>query len=378
VIPAVPERLVRAAPAASDVLAWAPGRANLIGEYTDVADGFVLPVALEMRTWALGRSGGSRLVVRSLDEPGEVVVDLETGEGPTEGWGAYATGVVRALRDGGVQPEGFDGVIASAVPQGAGLSSSAALEVCVAMALLPSPPPPAELAQLCRRAENVYVGVQSGIMDQLSSVAGAKGQALLIDCRSLEVRNVPVPETLTVLVVDSGVRRSLTDGRYNEVRRDLDEAARLLGVPALRDVDEAQLSEAAGSGVLEGSVLRRARHVVGDNRRTQEAASALAGGRLDEVGDLFAESHRSLANDLGVSTPELDALVAIASATHGVIASRMTGAGFGGCTVNLVARERAASAADEIVAGFRRTTGGTARAWISRPGDGAGRSAWHA
>jgi galactokinase len=372
-----PDRLVQAAPEGSDVLAWAPGRANLIGEYTDTAEGFVLPVALEMRTWALGRATGPLLRIRSLDESGEVVVDLSTGVGPTDGWGAYATAVVRAIRDAGIEPRGFEGVISSDVPQGAGLSSSAALEVCLAHAMLPIAPAPAELAQICRRAENVYVGVQSGIMDQLSSAAGGEGQALLIDCRSLDVRMVPVPEELTVLVIDSGVRRSLTDGRYNEVRRDIDEAARLLGVAALRDVDESRLEEAAGSGQLRGSVLRRARHIVGDNRRTLEVASALAAGRLDDVGDLFAEAHRSLSNDLQTSTPEVDRLVAIASATPGVVAARMTGGGFGGCTVNLVEVDRAGAAAEEIVAAYRAATSRDARAWISRPGAGAGRAAWH-
>jgi galactokinase len=340
-----------------------------------VAEGFVLPVALEMRTWAAGRGGGRRLRIRSLDEPGEVMVDLSSGVGPTVGWGAYATGVVRALRDAGLEPQGFRGVIGSDVPRGAGLSSSAALEVCLAMAMLPSPPDRGVLAEACRRAENVYVGVQSGIMDQLSSAAGAPGHALLIDCRSLAVRPVPLPPDLALVVVDSGIGRSLMDGRYNQVRRDIDEAARRLGVAALRDVDAADLRRAAVRGTLTGSVLRRARHVVSENARTLEAADALERGDLHRIGELFAASHRSLHDDLAVTIPELDTLVDIARATPGCVAARMTGGGFGGCTVNLVSEAVARAAADAIVAAYRAQTGRNGQAWISGAGAGAGRQA---
>ena len=363
----------------AELCSWAPGRANLIGEYTDVAEGFVLPVALELRTWAMGRAGGPALRIRSLDEPGDVEVDLPSKHGPDHGWGAYATGVVRARDDSKMAATGFVGVIASDVPQGAGLSSSAALEVALAMAMLPDGagstrgPSMAEIAVACRRAENVYVGVQSGIMDQLSSAAGVAGHALLIDCRSLEVRLVPIPQGISILVVDSGVRRSLTDGRYNEVRRDLDEAARLLAVPTLRDVSVADLGRASDAGLLEGSVLARARHIVTENQRTLDAADALDTGDLTGVAGLFAGSHRSLRDDLRVSVPELDALVEIAMATPGVVAARMTGAGFGGCTVNLVRADAAASAATAIVAEYQRRTGNVARSWVSAAGAGAGR-----
>jgi galactokinase len=356
------------------VLSWAPGRANLIGEYTDVADGFVLPVALELRTWARGRRGGDVVRVRSLDVPDEVVVDARTGVGPTEGWGGYVTGVVRALLDAGLAPAGFEGVIASDVPRGAGLSSSAALEVASALALLDDLPPMTELALICKRAENVYVGVQSGIMDQLSSAAGVAGHALLIDCRRLDVRHVPLPEGIAVVVIDSGVRRSLTDGRYNEVRRDLDDAARRLGVAALRDATEGDLARAERRGELSGSVLARARHIVTENRRTLDAADALESGDVVAIGRLFAASHRSLHEDLRVTVPELDTLVELAVRTPGVLASRMTGAGFGGCTVNLVHADTAASAAESITAGYETRTGRTARAWVSAAGAGAGRT----
>jgi galactokinase len=370
----VPARLRDAAPPGADVIAWGPGRANLIGEYTDFNDGFVLPMALDARTWALGRSGGDRLRVRSLDEDGEVIVDLEGGDGPTHGWGMYVRAVVLAIREAGLEPVGFDGVIASDVPVGAGLSSSAALEVAIALALLPHPPDAVQLALLCQRAENAFVGVQCGIMDQLSSTAGLDGHALLIDCRALTVVSVPVPADLRIVLVDSGVRRSLTDGRYNDLREELEDAARLLGVAALRDADEELLEE--GAAALSPSQLRRSRHVVSDDRRTLEAAAALASADLPRLGTLFAESQRSMDEDLGISTPELNALVRIANDTPGVVASRLTGAGFGGCTVNLVHAEEAESAGPRILERYRAETGRTGRWWSSTPADGAGRSTW--
>lgn len=336
----------------------------------------MLPAALELRTWLLGRLGGTTLRVRSLDEPGEIAIDVTTGAGRGDGWGTYARAIVLALLEGGQELRGFEGVIASDVPRGAGLSSSHALEVGLAMAVLVERPEAGPLALLCQRAENAFVGVQSGIMDPLASIAGERGRALLIDCRSLTVRSVPLPEELAIVVVDTGVRRSLTDGRYNDVRRDLDHAASVLGVSALRDVDEGQLAVAAARGLLSGSVLRRARHIVSENARTVAAAEALEAGQLEQVSELFAASHRSLHEDLGVTSPELDALVQIARLTPGVVAARMTGAGFGGCTVNLVEADAAPAAAAAIVKGYERAAGRTGRAWVSRPGDGAGRAAW--
>lgn len=343
-----------------------------------MAQGFVLPAALELRTWLLGRAGGSVLRIRSLDEPGEVTIDLFNGNGSADGWGLYARAIVLALIDGGYRLRGFDGVIASDVPRGSGLSSSHALEVGLAMSVLVDRPDQGPLALLCQRAENAYVGVQSGIMDPLASIAGQRGHALLIDCRSLVVRPVPIPAGLAIVVVDSGVRRSLTDGRYNQVRSDLDEAARLLGVNALRDVDQARFDAAVALDTLTGSVLRRARHVISENARTLAAADALEAGRLDEVATLFAASHRSLHDDLGVTIPELDTLVEIARSTNGVVAARMTGGGFGGCTVNLVRADSADAAAASIVERYDRQTGRSARAWVTRAGDGAGREAWPA
>jgi galactokinase len=367
----LPARLERARRPGWDRAFRAPGRANLIGEHTDYNDGFVLPVALEMSTYVAGREVESEVRLRSLDFDDEVVTEAGAGQGPERGWGAYVTGVVRALEDQGIAVHGFVGAIASEVPMGAGLSSSAALEVAVASALVDDAIDEPTLARVCQRAENVYVGVQCGIMDQLAATSGRDGHALFIDCRSLAIEAVPVPDGLTVLLIDSAVQRELGDSGYNERRAQCEEAARVLGVRALRDASMGMLEEAGDE--LDGLVLRRARHVIGDNERVVEAVAALRNDDRDALGHLFAASHESYARDYEASTPEIDALVDIAASTPGVVAARLTGGGFGGCTVNLVERYRAGAVADAIVDGYRTRTGHQARHWISRPAAGAGR-----
>src|SRR5919106_6585390 len=248
---------LRAALGTDDLQGYrAPGRANLIGEHTDYNGGFVLPVALEMDTCVAGRPTAERVLrLRSLDEPGDVVVDLDTGAGPDEGWGRYAAGVVRAARDEGQGLRGFEGIVASDVPIGAGLSSSAALEVAIAHAVLQEHPGDLAVARMCRRAENVYCGAQSGIMDQLTATAAVADHALLIDCLDETFDAVVVPYDLTVLVIDSAVRRKLADSWYNERRAECSRAAAALGVETLRD---AHLEDIEGLGEPERS---RARHV---------------------------------------------------------------------------------------------------------------------
>jgi galactokinase len=366
----VPPRLAAAAGPGAWLAFRAPGRANLIGEHTDYNDGFVLPVALELATWVCGRPADGVLRLDSLDRPGAVEVNLTSGDGPAEDWGRYVTGVVRALRDAGVALRGFAGVLASDLPLGGGLSSSAALELAVARAVLAEELPPAELARICQRAEDHYVGMRVGIMDQLASAAGRAGHALLIDCRSLDVRPVPFPSGLRVLVLDSAVQRELSDSAYNERRAQCEQAAHVLGVTALRDAD-AELLE-SHRDQLDPVVHRRARHVVTENARVIEAADALEAGAVDALGTLFAAAHRSMAEDYEASTPELDLLVELAASTPGVVAARLTGAGFGGCTVNLVEAARARPAAAGILERYRAATGLEGDAWVSRPADGAG------
>jgi galactokinase len=362
------KRLRRAVPDAEEAFR-APGRANLIGEHTDYNDGFVLPVAMELATYVAGRRRERVLTLRSLDEPGDVEVDVRTGDGGGDGWGRYAAAVVRALLDEGIELSGFEGVVSSDVPIGSGLSSSAALEVAVALAVATTPLEPTRLAAACRRAENLYVGTQSGIMDQLTSVAGEAWHALLIDCRDATVRAIPIPPALSVLVVDSGVRRELAKSAYNERVAQCAAAAKALGVASLRDATRDDLRR------LDGVLLRRARHVVEENNRVLAAADALRDGRVAELGPLFRAAHESMARDFEASTPELDALVAIADETEGVVAARLTGAGFGGCTVNLVRSDAAQSAGREVVRRYRNETGREARFWASKPAPGAGQVA---
>jgi galactokinase len=306
----------------------------------------------------------------SLDQPSTVEVDLASGAGPADGWGRYVTAVVRALRDAGAALRGFAGVVGSDLPLGGGLSSSAALELAVARAVLAEEVPPTELARICQRAENQYVGMRVGIMDQLASAAGRAGHALLIDCRSLAVRPVPFPNDLRVVVLDSAVQRELSDSAYNQRRAQCEEAAQALGVAALRDADTDLLEQHRAQ--LDPVVYRRARHVVTEDQRVLAAAKALEAGAVAQLGPLFAAAHRSMAEDYEASTPELDLLVELAVATEGVRAARLTGAGFGGCTVNLVEAGRAEPAAAEILERYLAETGLRGRSWVSSPADGAG------
>jgi galactokinase len=366
----LPSRVAEAAGPGAWLAFRAPGRANLIGEHTDYNDGFVLPVALEPATWVCGRPADGVLRLDSLDRPGTVEVDLATGAGPTEGWGRYATAVVRALRDADADLRGFTGVVSSDLPLGGGLSSSAALELAVAKAVLASDLPDVELARICLRAEDHYVGMHVGIMDQLASAASRAGHALLIDCRSLALRPVPFPRSLRVVVLDSAVPRELADSEYNARRAQCEQAASALGVAALRDADPEMLERHRQR--LDEVVYRRARHVVTENARVLAAAAALEAGRVAELGPLFAAAHRSMAEDYEASIPELDLLVSLAAETGGVRAARLTGAGFGGCTVNLVEVDRAEAAAAEILDRYQAATGRQGRAWVSTPADGAG------
>jgi galactokinase len=294
----------------------APGRVNLIGDHTDYNEGFVLPLAIDLET-----------VVRTRPIDGELRI-----ESATPGWEPYARAVAQVL---GVTV-GLEGSISSTVPVGAGLSSSAALEVALALALCDAAGvelPPLELALACQQAELVATGVPCGIMDQLASVAGVEGHALLIDCRSLAVRPIPLPPELAVVVVHSGVARELSGSEYAERRASCEAVAARLGLRALRDATPEQVADEP-----------RARHVVSENARVLAAADALAARDVEALGPLLSASHASLRDDFEVSTPELDALVTGLEAA-GALGARLTGAGFGGCAVALAR----ASDADAIV-----------------------------
>ena len=363
---AIPAGLAAMLPAGAELLGRAPGRANLMGEHTDYNDGFVLPVALGMTITVAGRPSDGQIRLRSLGAREQAIVDPSDGSGPTAGWGRYVAAVVKVLLQEGVPIRSIQGVIASDLPSGSGLSSSAALEVAVAMALLEEPMDPIRLARLCQRAENVHVGVQCGIMDQMASVASHAGTALLLDCRSFAMEHVPVPDGLELLIVDSGQRRSLDGGDYNRRRAECEEAARLLGVGSLRDIERVE-----DIGLLPVPLDGRARHVVAENSRTLATADALRRDDRAALGVLFAASHASLATDFAVSTPALDTLVGLAVATDGVVGSRMTGAGFGGCTINLVDADLPDGEVAGLIARYEERTGLTARTWRSAASPGA-------
>ncbi len=319
---------------------------NLIGEYTDVNEGFVLPGAIdrEIRI-ALLPMDDRRVVLHRLDTGETASFDLGDLPAAGGGWLDYAVGTAWALAGAGLELRGFRGVIGSTLPVSAGLSSSAAIELAVGRALLgdaASTIEPMQLARLAQRAENGFVGVQSGLMDQFAVACGRRGAALVLDCRTLEWRPVPLPlDEVTVVVCDTGSPRRLQASEYNLRRAQCEQAVAVFAredpsIRALRDVTPAMLAAAAADGLIDSVVLRRAQHVVSENERVHATIRALEAIDLDGVGEAFAASHASLRDRFEVSSPALDALVEIATETPGVVAARMTGAGFGGCTVNLV------------------------------------------
>jgi galactokinase len=359
----------------------APGRVNLIGEHTDYNDGFVLPAAIDLATVVAAAQNGSRelrILAADLDQEASCALD-EPDPRPRRHWSDYARGVAVELERSGRRLAGADLVVASEVPLGAGLSSSAALEVATAWALLDlagETPDPREVALLCQRAENAFVGTRCGIMDQFASCHGAAGHALLLDCRSLELRRVPLSGEVALLVCDSGVKHELAAGEYNRRRAECEQAVAILarflpGIRALRDVSEGSLTGLRRE--LPDAIFRRCRHVVGENRRVLETAAALEAGDLARAGEQLHASHESLRDDYEVSCRELDALVDAARRCAGVYGSRMMGGGFGGCTINLVRRDALRDFIDQVGADYLARHG--RRPWIRscRPAGGAQR-----
>ena len=351
----------------------APGRVNLIGEHTDYNDGFVLPMAIQWGVWiALNPSPDERVVARSLDFEGSVEFPARRPEHGGPGWGEYLKGVAWALADAGHRVAAWRGVVGGDVPFGAGLSSSAALEMAAARAFAavsalewhPSP-----MALLAQKAENDWVGVRCGIMDQMVSAAAREGQALLIDCRTLELRHLPLPAGARVVVIDSATRRGLVDSAYNERREQCEEAARRLGRSTLRDVSRRELEERAAE--LPAATMRRARHVVTEIERTLQAADALSQGDVGRFGGLMAASHASLRDDFEVTTRELDLLADLAGADPSCHGARMTGAGFGGCVVALVRAEGADDFATRVCRAYRNLSGLQPAAYICDAAEGA-------
>ena len=354
----------------------APGRVNLMGEHTDYSGGLVLPAAIDRSVRLECDAGGDRILLTSdrFDDPVDVSA---TGEdAPPSGWGRYVAAVAAELDLLGRPGVGLSGKVTSDLPDGAGLSSSAALEVGVALALCAAADfdvAPLDLAGAAQRAEHRAVGVPSGIMDQAASLLGRADHAVLLDCGSLEHRLVPLPADLALLIVDSGVSRRLEDSGYGRRRAELEEALGVLGGAAPSGVGPDEAAELAAAAGLGDVPSRRLRHVVTENARVRAVEAELtAPGGPDpgRLGQLFAEGHASLRDDFEVSIPELDLLVELAVG-GGAAAARMTGGGFGGAIVALVERERVHDVGAAVEAAYKGRTGRTATVHVCRAADGA-------
>jgi galactokinase len=354
----------------------APGRVNLIGEHTDYNDGFVLPMAIDRAVWLAATPRDDRqvhLAALSLDPDTQATFSLNgLAPEPNAPWSNYVRGVLAVLEAHGHRLAGLDVVYDGDVPIGAGLSSSAAVEVAIATAandLFDLGLDDLTLARICQEAEHTFAGTQCGLMDQLISVAGREDHALLIDCRSFEWQPVPLPGNTSVVVCDTGKRRGLAESAYNERRAECEEAARRLGVPTLRDLDVETFEARAGELPL--LLRKRARHVVHENDRTVQGAAALRDGDVLTFGQLMKRSHASLRDLYEVSSDELDIMAAVAQAQPGCRGARMTGAGFGGCVVALVDDEAVPSFVERVTTIYERQTRITPALYVTHASEGA-------
>jgi galactokinase len=358
----------------------APGRVNLIGEHTDYNDGFVLPLAIDRRTTVAAHPRNDRLVrVRSLNIGETMSFDLDgTGEGRRDIWLDYIEGVARVCESRGFHLRGADMTLCSDVPEGAGLSSSAALEISSALAMASVSGfviDPVKMALIGQQAEHQYVGTMCGIMDQYVAALGEAGHALLIDCRSLEYKPIPIDTSdIAIAICDTGVKHSLASSEYNARRRECERGVQILrewlpGITALRDVTMEQFK--IHQEKLPEPIRSRCRHVIGEIARTLAASEALLHRDFTTMGRLMAESHRSLRDDYEVSCEELDLMVELAAAVDGTVGARMTGGGFGGSTVNLVHRGSLEMFREMVGSGYAAKTGHAPAIYVSEIGEGA-------
>jgi galactokinase len=362
----------------------APGRINLIGEHTDYNDGFVMPAAIDFRTWvAVARRDDRNVVAHSEEWMEAAQFNLDDVDASSKHhWLDYVRGVALQLKAAGYALQGCNLAISSNVPMGAGLSSSAALEVASALALIHAAGCSLEdtaaarvsLAKLCQRAENETVGARVGIMDQFASINGRAGHALLLDCRSVEFELLALPDDVSLVICNTMVKHSHAGGEYNARRSQCEEGVRWLsvslpGIRALRDVSEEQLGQHR-TDLLE-TIFRRCRHVIAENARTLCAAKALGSGDIGKFGELMYDSHRSLRDDYEVSCAELDVMVELASQFQGTYGARMTGGGFGGCTINLVEKARVEDFKRDISQSYEKKTGIRPEVYVTSAADGA-------
>ncbi len=355
-----------------NIVAYAPGRLELLGNHTDYNEGIVLGAAIDRGISITGSRRDDGMIRICSRDFGKVEIPLSgLRPVPENDWANYALGVVRELIDLRVPVSGFHAEATGDVPVGAGLSSSAAFELATALFLLklfPREIAPLEIAKACQRAEHRYVGVQSGLLDQVIALFGRSNHAVFFDCRSEEVLTVPFPPGLALIVAESGKKRALAGGEYNLRREETHAAARALGVAVLRDVTSADLARRSD---LPDLVRRRAAHVVGENERVWRAVKLLVAGDGIGLGKLMNESHESSRKNFENSTPELDLLVSIAQKLPGVLGARLTGAGFGGATVTLCERERAEEIATELSKRYTAESGITPRVFVCGIADGA-------
>ncbi|MFH1524057.1 MAG: galactokinase [Chloroflexota bacterium] len=368
-----------------DFVARAPGRVNLLGEHVDYNDGFVLPAAIDRATYVAFRaSGTSRTSIRALDLGEEIyfdpqsIAEKKTADGiPLPIWGLYPAGISWILNTEGLEAPGMEAIFASDVPRGAGLSSSASVEMAFGVAwqaLGGWSLQPMQMAKLGQYAENSYVGVNCGIMDQFASACGVQDRALYLDCRSLEWQTVQLPKDVSIVIANTAVQRSLTNSAYNDRRAACEEAVRILqslmpGIHSLRDVSVEAFNRHADR--LPETVEKRARHIVEEIERTEQAVKLLEEGSAAQFGELMNACHVSLRDLYEVSCPELDTMVAIAQSLPGCYGARLTGAGFGGCTVNLVAQKAVKTFSSDLAIGYTREIGLQPEIYICRAADGA-------
>jgi len=379
VVPGLEEGFKGVFGAGSVTTVQAPGRVNLIGEHTDYNEGYVLPMAIDRGVTIAGRKRtDNKVVLHSIDYRQKCEFDLGSIHSDLSArWADYFKGVAFLLKKNGLPLGGCEAVLQGDLPQGAGLSSSAALEVASAtflQKLFRFDLGDLDLIRLCQQAENEFVGVKCGIMDQFASYMGKEGHALFLDCRSLEYRWAVLPKGLAVVVCDTGVERTLAGSAYNERRAQCEAAVGILagklpGIKALRDVSLCDFEK--HQGLLDPVVLKRCRHILTENQRVLDMVEALGTGRLERVKVLMEESHVSLRDDYEVSCRELDVLAELGASTPGVFGSRMTGAGFGGCTVHLVRTEAVEGFQQKVGPAYEERTGRKATIHVFNASDGA-------
>ncbi len=354
-----------------DHLVQSPGRVNLIGEHTDYNEGFVMPIAIDRELQIAFRArDDSRIRIHSMDFNQTEEFDLNFLD-KRGGWIEYIKGVARELKNAGHDLVGWEGVITGNIPIGAGLSSSAALELAAAKVFSCVSKfawDPGQMAVICQRAENLWVGVHCGIMDQMVSAAGKAGHALFIDCRSLDIEHVPIPGFISIVVLDTSTRRDLTSSAYNERRMQCERAAHMIGVKALRDVHISEMETCLAK--LERVLAKRAKHVITENYRVVQVKDALQAGDLDKTRKLIHQSHESLRDDFEVSSKPLNLIVDAAVQQVGCYGARMTGAGFGGCAIALVDQAYIADFTENVTEIYKRETSLVAKVYVCQPSQG--------